>query len=159
LADYTFISAWQIEAPIEAVWRTITHTDEWPAWWTSVKRIERVQPGDEHGVGSRWRIEFRSKLPYTLKFAIQVVEADPPRVSVGESTGDLVGIGRWDLAQTGGGTTVQYTWNVRTTEAWMNALAPVLRPVFSWNHNVSMRECAEGMATHLHAKLIFSRAG
>jgi hypothetical protein len=37
-----------------------------------------------------------------------------------------------------------YEWNVRTTERWMNVVAPLARPVFAWNHDCLMRNGAPG---------------
>ena len=42
-----------------------------------------------------------------------------------------------------------YDWNVATTKAWMNLLAPVARPVFKWNHDVVMGWGAEGISKKL----------
>ena len=39
-----------------------------------------------------------------------------------------------------------YEWNVHTTKRWMNAMAPLLRPVFEWNHNWVMRNGGAGIA-------------
>ena len=47
-----------------------------------------------------------------------------------------------------------YEWNVRTARAWMNRLAPVARPVFAWNHDVVMRQGADGLARLLDARLL-----
>ena len=43
------------------------------------------------------------------------------------------------------GTAAVYEWNVRTARPWMNRLAPVARPLFAWNHDVVMRQGAEGL--------------
>ena len=39
-----------------------------------------------------------------------------------------------------------YEWNVATTKAWMNLIAPIARPVFEWNHDWVMSRGAEGIA-------------
>jgi len=44
---------------------------------------------------------------------------------------------------------VRYDWCVRTNRAWMNALAPLLRPVFQWNHDAVMREGGAALARRL----------
>jgi hypothetical protein len=44
--------------------------------------------------------------------------------------------------------------NVATTAPWMNAVAPVARPVFEWNHHAIMRWGAEGLARRLGARLL-----
>jgi hypothetical protein len=51
---------------------------------------------------------------------------------------------------------VLYEWNVATTKAWMNAMAPLLRPVFEWNHNWVMRNGGVGVAELLGCRLLAS---
>ena len=48
-----------------------------------------------------------------------------------------------------GGTLVRYNWDIRTTRRWMNLLAPVARPVFSWTHDELMREGGQSLARRL----------
>ena len=42
------------------------------------------------------------------------------------------------LAPDGDATTVRYDWHVELGKPWMRTFAPVLRPIFAWNHNVLM---------------------
>lgn len=69
-----------------------------------------------------------------------------------ESTaaGELEGTGLWTFSRQGPATLVRYDWNVRTTRPWMNALAPVARPLFRWNHDVVMAWGFQGLQK-LHA--------
>jgi hypothetical protein len=53
-------------------------------------------------------------------------------------------------------TAVLYEWNVRTTKPWMNAVAPLARPVFEWNHNWVMRNGGAGLAGLLGCRLLAS---
>ena len=71
----------------------------------------------------------------------------------GHADGELTGVGRWRLFE-GPATAVIHEWNVRTTRAWMNALAPVARPLFAWNHDAVMRQGAEGLARLLDCRLL-----
>jgi hypothetical protein len=50
-------------------------------------------------------------------------------------------------------TTARYDWRVETTKAWMNLLAPIARPFFSWNHDVVMGWGGEGLAQELGVRL------
>jgi hypothetical protein len=43
---------------------------------------------------------------------------------------------------------------VKTTEWWMNLLAPIARPLFAWNHDVVMRQGGEGLARLLGTRLL-----
>jgi hypothetical protein len=56
----------------------------------------------------------------------------------------IEGDGRWSFRGDGARTVVRYDWHIRTREPWMNWLAPVARPLFTWNHDVVMREGARG---------------
>jgi hypothetical protein len=102
----------------------------------------------------RYLIAWRSRIPYELEFEFEVLELDPPCCMAGAATGELAGTGEWRLFEQGGMTAVTYDWNIHTTKAWMNALAPVARPVFEYNHNVVMRWGGEGLARRLDCNLL-----
>ena len=113
-----------------------------------------LEDGDEQGVGRLWELTWRSALPYDLTFTSRVTRRDPPHAIEGTADGELIGVGRWRLYSGPAGTAAVYEWNVRTARAWMNRLAPVARPVFAWNHDVVMRQGAEGLARLLGAQLL-----
>jgi uncharacterized protein YndB with AHSA1/START domain len=149
MAEYHFVSTWQIQAPIERVWEEIYHAERWPAWWKYVTGADELEPGAADGVGKRLRLLFRTRLPYTLGFDVQVTRVQPPSRLEARAIGELDGTGRWTLTSADGGTLVRYDWDVRTTRRWMNLLAPAARPVFRWNHDELMREGGEGLARRL----------
>ena len=153
MAEYHFVSIWQISAPIEQVWEEVYHAERWPSWWKYVVGVDELAPGAADGVGKRLRLLFRTRLPYTLGFDIRVTSVQPPSELEAEATGELEGTGRWTLTSANGGTLVRYNWDIRTTRRWMNLLAPVARPVFSWNHDELMLEGGQGLARRLGADL------
>jgi uncharacterized protein YndB with AHSA1/START domain len=153
MADYHFVSIWQINAPIERVWEEIYHAERWPSWWKYVIGVDELEPGAADGVGRRLRLLFRTRLPYTLGFDIRVTRVQPPSELEAEATGELEGTGRWTLTHADGGTLVRYNWDIRTARRWMNLLAPVARPMFSWNHDELMREGGQSLARRLDADL------
>ena len=153
MAEYHFVSMWQIQAPIERVWEEIYHAERWPIWWKYVVRVDELESGAADGVGARRRLLFRTRLPYTLGFDVRVTCVQPPSKLEAQATGELEGTGRWTLTSADGGTLVRYYWDIRTTRRWMNLLAPVARPVFSWNHDELMREGGEGLARRLGVDL------
>jgi uncharacterized protein YndB with AHSA1/START domain len=154
MAEYHFVSTWQIQAPIEQVWDEISHSERWPDWWKYVVGVEELEPGDADGVGKRQRLLFRTRLPYTLGFDVRVTHVQPPSELAAEATGELTGTGRWTLTPADGGTLVRYYWDIRTTKRWMNLLAPVARPAFKWNHDELMREGGESLARRLGGDLV-----
>ena len=149
MADYSFVTLWQFRSPLEPVWETIYRSEEWPAWWRGVERVERVEPGGDDRLGALRRYTWRSKLPYRLAFEMRLTRVEPLSLIEGEAVGELSGTGLWRLTHDGGVTRVRYDWNVRTTKPWMNLLAPIARPLFKWNHDVVMNWGADGLARKL----------
>ena len=49
----------------------------------------------------------------------------------------------------GDGTLVTIYWNVRTSGLWLNLLAPLLKWLFTWNHNCVMAQGERGLADWL----------
>jgi hypothetical protein len=121
-----------------------------------VVRVEELDPGGADRVGSRYEIEWRSRLPYPLAFEFTTDEVQRPRVMAGRADGELAGTGRWRLFEDAGVTAVLYEWNVRTTKPWMNLLGPVARPVFAWNHDAVMSWGGEGLARRVGGRLLAS---
>jgi hypothetical protein len=149
MADYEFVTEWRIEAPVDAVWAAIFDSLRWPEWWRAVRRVEELLPGDADGIGNVRRYTFRSVLPYNLVFDMRTTRLEPLRALDGTASGELAGEGRWRLTADAGGTLVRYEWDVSTTQAWMNLLAPLARPVFTWNHEVVMRQGEAGLRRYL----------
>jgi hypothetical protein len=151
---YRFLTTWLLESPREPAWEVLQDVMAWPSWWRGVVAVEELDPGDANREGSKHSIEWRSKLPYPLRFDFTTDRVAAPSLMEGRADGELAGTGRWRLFEQDGVTAVIYEWNVQTTRAWMNLLAPIGRPVFAWNHDTVMRWGGEGLARHLGARLL-----
>jgi polyketide cyclase/dehydrase/lipid transport protein len=156
VSEYRFLTAWLLDAPRERVWEVIHDQKQWPSWWRGVVEVVELDPGDEQAVGSRARMTWSSFLPYNLVFETHTTRVEFPRLMEGEVDGELAGVGRWRLFEDDGVTAAVYEWNVRTTRAWMNLIAPVGRPIFAWNHNWVMARGGEGLAKRLGCRLLAS---
>ncbi len=156
MADYRFVTFWQADAPIDDVWEAIVHSERWPQWWPSVERVEELGPGDASWVGATRRMTFKGRLPYTLTFDSKATLVERPLRIDGDAVGELVGTGRWRLAERDGGTLVRYEWDISTSRAWMNALAPIARPIFKANHDWIMRRGARGLAALLGVRVRYA---
>jgi uncharacterized protein YndB with AHSA1/START domain len=154
MAEYKFLTTWLLEADRERVWEAIYDSERWPQWWRGVLETERLAEGDEHGIGQVGRYVWKSKLPYRLDFVMTTTRVERPHLLEGHAEGELTGTGRWRFYEEDGVTAAVYEWNVRTTRAWMNALAPVARPIFAVNHDWVMRNGGEGLARLLGARLL-----
>jgi hypothetical protein len=153
MASYAFLTTWILDAPQEDIWQAIYAIERWPDWWRGVRRVERLAQGDGNGVGSLYRHEWRSVIPYPVRFETRITRIEPPHLIEADAEGELAGTGRWRFFS-GRETAVTYEWNVRTTRPWMNLAAPVARPIFRWNHNVVMHQGGEGLAAMLGVRLL-----
>jgi uncharacterized protein YndB with AHSA1/START domain len=147
--DFQLTTHWHFDASVEAVWAAISKPEEWPQWWPAVLQVETIDKGDANGVGARRRMTWRTALPYRLSFDMRTVRVEKHRCIEGESSGQLAGRGIWQLTPTGNGAAVRYDWNVAVTKPWMLLLAPLLRPVFAWNHHVVMGWGEQGLRRRL----------
>ncbi|HEY2346953.1 MAG TPA: SRPBCC family protein [Xanthomonadaceae bacterium] len=152
--QFFLTTCWHLDAPIERVWDALSKPGEWPRWWRYVRAVEQLEPGDAKGVGALRRYTWSSRLPYRLSFAMHTIALQRPTLMEGTAAGDLDGRGRWPLEARGDTTRVRYDWTVVVDKPWMRLFAPLLAPVFAWNHDQVMREGGLGLARHLGVALL-----
>lgn len=143
--QYSFTTQWQFDAPVEVVWEVIYAMDQWPDWWKYVKKVEFIKKGSNGDIGSIRRIKWGTALPYSLTFNSELLTVDPYKRMEGRAFGELEGRGIWTFTRRDHKTLVRYDWKVNTTKKWMNFLAPIARPLFSWNHDIVMKAGYEGL--------------
>lgn len=148
---FSLATDWHFDAPVERVWMLILRSEEWPDWWRAVKCVEPIRHGDHEGVGVVRRFTWTTALPYTLTFDVETVRVKRNREIEGRASGELDGVGLWTFSETNGGTHLNYLWRVEATKPWMRRLAPVLRPLFAWNHGKVMAWGLEGAKRRLAA--------
>lgn len=154
MPTYSFLTTWLVASPVAPVWDLVHDAERWPEWWRGVESVEELDPGGERKVGSLSRQIWKSRLPYRVRFETRTTVVEPHRLIEGEADGELRGRGRWRFLEDDGVTAVLYEWDVETTAAWMNLLAPLLRPAFEWNHNWVMRQGGHGLARRLDVPLL-----
>jgi uncharacterized protein YndB with AHSA1/START domain len=159
LADYRFLTTWIVDAPIEPVWDVIYAIERWPEWWRGVQNVAELFHGEGDGEGTVYRHVWRSKIPYAVRFDVTVVEVRKPNLIVASAEGGLAGTGTFRLFESPLGTAATYDWRVRTTKQWMNAVAPLGRRLFAWNHHAVMKQGGRGLAHVLGVPLITQASG
>lgn len=154
-AHFDLVSHWRLQAPLPDVWQALTDTEGWPRWWPGVTAVQRLAEGDAQGVGRRRRICFRTGLGYRLDLVLEVTEVRRHERLRACAGGTLAGEGIWLLAQApadlGGHTDVTFVWRVHLPPGWLRRVAPLLAPLFRWNHRRVMRAGRVGLIGHLAA--------
>ena len=152
MSSYRFITNWEFDYNIEIIWDELTHPETWPCWWKYVENTTLVKSGDQDGVGSIWRYDWTSRLPYSLSFEIETIKINKSNYIEGISRGDLEGSGKWFLDNDLSMTRVKYEWTVETSKFWMRLFAPIARPLFEWNHDEVMKHGEIGLKSYLAKK-------
>jgi uncharacterized protein YndB with AHSA1/START domain len=148
--EYVFIDEWDVDAPQEAVFEALADTRTYPEWWKPV--YISVEADCEPGVGCVSQQEFKGQLPYHLKTRSEIERYDPPHEFAVSVVGDLTGKGVWTLTSRNGGVHVHFDWRVIADRPLLRYLTPILRPVFRWNHNWSIKRAIEGLEPYARSR-------
>lgn len=146
---YSFITNWEIPAPLELVWNAVYHSENWPEWWAEVKQVREIVQGDKDGIGSLRNYIIKSPAGYHLEFQIALTEYREQQLLKGAVSGDLEGSGTWSFKELSGITYASCVWEVYTTLKWMNRFSFILSPFFSWCHSFVMRRGEEQLKKKL----------
>jgi hypothetical protein len=143
-SEYVFIDEWDVDAPRAAVFHALADAGTYPDWWKPV--YIAVETDGPPAVGRVSQQEFKGQLPYHLKSRSEIVAYEPADTFTVEVVGDLTGRGVWTLTDTTDGRVhIHFDWRVIADRALLRYLTPVLRPVFRWNHNWSIKRAIEGL--------------
>ena len=140
--EYSFTTRWKTGAPLHDVWDAVRLSLEWPQWWKSFTSVTEIEPGDANSIGSIRRYTLKSPTSYKLTFDMLLTDRNECKVLSGKATGELEGTGTWKFSERNGITYIECLWNVKTTRAWMNLFAFILRPAFEYNHRLVMKNGA-----------------
>lgn len=152
MAEFHLTSRWRLSAPVDEVAAILDRTERLGVWWADVYReVTLLHPGDpETGLGKRFEVLARARLPYSLRWQAEVVASDPPRSWTIRATGDLEGQGVWTLSEDPGPVTLaDYDWRVAVDKPLLKHLRPVLAPLYAWNHRWAMARGEAGLRREL----------
>src|SRR5215216_5669191 len=110
--QYSFITRWELKAPLNQVWDAIYNSLEWPRWWKGVCEVTEIKKNDAHGINGVRKYTWKSILPYKLTFTMRLTENEYLKHMKGISFGELEGQGEWLFSEHDGIVQVQYNWEV-----------------------------------------------
>jgi hypothetical protein len=137
--DFHIITTWRIQGRIADIAAILTDAISLPEWWGEVYLSTAITaPGDENGIGRKVAVHSKGRLPYSIHFTAELVSSNMPHSWEIAASGDLTGRGVWRLDQQGDVVLVTYDWRVAADRPLFRRLAPIMRPLFAWNHNWAM---------------------
>jgi hypothetical protein len=134
--QFRFEEYWEIPGASAAdVYDVLSRGELLPRWWTGVyKDSIKIAGGPEPCVGDRLRVRARGFLPYELNFVVESLVLEPNRRVVVRTMGDFDGLWTADISERDGGVRIDLVWEVSVLRPILRRLAPLLRPLFAWNH-------------------------
>lgn len=142
--EYRFVDRWFVHAPLDDTYEVVGDTVGYPSWWDDV--FVRVEGDDgPPRPGRHVDIVSRGFLPYRLRWAAEVVEAEAPHRFDFTMTGDFVGSGSWTFEPSDGGTNAIFEFRPRVEKPGVKQLSPILKPIFRWNHGWAMTRGERGV--------------
>jgi hypothetical protein len=147
--NHRFQTVWWTSAAIDRIWETLADYGAWPTWWRGIQSVEVLRSGDERGVGTVLRQGWRSWIPYTLVFDLEMLRIESRRLLEGRASGDLEGTCKWMFTPVNGGTEIRFDVNARTGRWWMNLPIPFAPGIVRANFETIMRRGREGLAQKL----------
>jgi uncharacterized protein YndB with AHSA1/START domain len=138
---FRFDRGWRFGVPPDALWATLTSTDEYRQWWPWLVALDLEGPA--FTVGSRAHFTIQAPLPYRLRCTTTVVDVEPGVLLVAHVDGDLAGHASLAIAPGGGGSgngngvgsAAHLCWELDARATPLRALARVARPAMTWGHD------------------------
>ena len=157
MTNYCFRTVWWTPTVVDRIWEALADYAAWPTCWRGIQNVEALRPGDERGVGTVLRQWWRSGVPYTLVFDIEMLQIQSGRLLDGRASGDLEGTCRWTFIPAHAGTEIHFDVDVRTGRWWMNLPIPFaprfvrasFETILSWDREGLARKL--GMPVELHS--------
>lgn len=150
---YRFEHVWRVDWEKERLWALISDF-RYDHWWPGVE-IERRHTGESgDGLGNGYVSLFRTKLLYSVRLDATVVDVCPPNRLVLRVNGHLEGRAVISLHGAGRATELNCRIELEIRRPWMSLLAPLLRPVFVWNHRQLMKAGRAGLSAYLDAAVV-----
>ena len=149
MTNYRLQTMWRTPAVVDRIWEALASYAAWPTWWRGIQKVEVVRRGDESGVGTVLRQWWRSRLPYTLVFDLEMRQIETRQLLEGRASGDLEGTCMWTFTPVGGGTEIRFDVDVRPGRWWMNLPVPFAPRIVRASFETIMRWGREGLARTL----------
>jgi uncharacterized protein YndB with AHSA1/START domain len=112
------------------VWDALSRPQDYPRWWTWLRRIDI--DGDGLTEGTTAHCYVRAPIPFALRVTLHVERVDAGRRVEVRIAGDLEGSGSLELADHTDGTCARLTWAVQPAPRLLRAAGWLARPALHW---------------------------
>ncbi len=152
-SDYHFVTVWRVAGTVDEVKEVLGDAGALARWWPSVYLdVREIEPGGPGGLGRVVDLHTKGWLPYTLRWALHIVEPITDTGFALNARGDLDGSGRWTFEQDGPEVVITYDWRVAASKPLLRRLSWLLKPAFAANHRWAMAKGEESLRLELRRR-------
>lgn len=149
MTNYRLQTVWWTPTAVDRIWEAMANYAAWPTWWRGIQNVKVLRRGDDSGVGTVLRQWWRSGVPYTLVFDLEMLRIESRRLLDGRASGDLEGACKWTFTPVNGGTEIRFDIDVRPGRWWMNLPIPFAPGIVRASFETIMGWGREGLARTL----------
>jgi len=142
-----FVDSWTVKAPLEAVFAVLSDLRTYPAWGAA--GYKSCQADGPPAVGRVIHVCVKGPLPFQIRFDAAITRLESPREVHMTATGDFDGEWSLRLEPTEGAVKIHSDWLIRPRRPPPRLLAPLLRPIFHWNHTSLVKGAYQGLQRYL----------
>ena len=134
-SEFAFDRRWAFDASPAELWQTLSRAEQFPRWWSWLRRFDGDGLSDGLEEGARARCVVRGPVPYTLRFTVTVRRLVPRELIETDVTGDLEGPARLEILPDGSGSRARLAWTVELRDPLLRAASRFARPLMEWGHD------------------------
>lgn len=113
------------------VWDALTRVEQYPTWWPWLREFDGVALR----AGERWRCVVRPRLPYTVRFEVELTAVVDQHLVRAQISGDIAGRAQLELADHAAGCELVLTSALGATGGMPRVVARYLRPLATMGHD------------------------
>ena len=122
---------YRFDAGPEKFWATIGDLGSYTSWWPWL----RIFDAKDFEVGSRWTCAVQPPVPYRVRFTIDLIQIEVPRLVTVAVSGDVIGSASLEVVPDGSGSAVRLVSELTPDNRVLRAASVVARPIVRFGHD------------------------
>jgi hypothetical protein len=160
MGTFESVRTFTLRAPATRVHEAVTRPETWLAGNSLLRELRLVRRASgPDGLGARYRAVLGVSPGYAIVWELETVRSTPGRLVEWRASGDIEGVGLWELREEGELTRVVNTWRVRPTQAWMGLISPLTRGLVAREYDHVMHAGVRALAAHLDIAVVPDQTG
>lgn len=136
---------YEFPAGPDVIWDRLDRVQDYQMWWPWLRRLE----AQELKTGELWDAVIKPPVPWSIRTAIEIIEAVPARLISARVTGDVAGEGQIDLRPRAGGSELRVRTRLAPASPVLRAAAYLAAPLSRFGHDWVLDTGSRQFRAHL----------